>query len=315
MKCVIAFLFVACTMLVPPNDVNASGLSFLLQEDGKLVDGGMQEEDGTVRSEDVERLRTVVLEVKRQAFLGQLMMQIDRLEKLLKLKESQVKKLSIAAKAVSGRRKEKWATLMDDYEMWEEMGQSVAANLDELEKADLSDFSKLPAQLLFYMDDSETLGIVAPDLFRDKFWVKSLNSVLDEHQAMIYEEDLAKRNDKVLGSLIDYVTQNFVRELLLTEETALAVEKFVKSELEKNPIRPEFLSMYSEVINLVMSRLSLADLDELKTVLSNNQLNRLRTMLAAYGPDGFMFVEEADFELEENEVEEAEADDEEMDDE
>ena len=94
----------------------------------------------------------------------------------------------------------------------------------------------------------------------------------------------------MLEALAGYVAQNLSRELALDEEAKKAVEKFVGGQLSEPPIRPELLTMYSETINLAMSRLATADLEELNSALNQNQLNRLRTLLGVYDPNGFMFV-------------------------
>lgn len=301
-------LLIFSLLLVPAGAVNACCLS------------GLQEEEVTQEADVMERVKELCTDIKRQAVQAQLTMQIERLESLLKLEERQVKKLSIAAKAVSGKQKEAWAKIMGEYDMWGELAASLGGDLEKFEDTEFSDFGKLPADLLYYLELND-LDIVTSSPARSKFWLKTLKSVLSEEQLKIYEEDYAKQNKKSLESLVAYVADNISRELVVDEDTKKKLTEFVEAELSDPPIQAKFLGMGSEVINLAMSRLSTADLEGLEESLTKNQLNRLRIKLAVYSPNGFFFVEEQDFEdeglMEEDaEAEEnAEADEDQMDDE
>lgn len=307
----VAFHFLTSLIVLPANVVTAS---LLLPQNEKM----QQDDDEEANSDDGDRMRAIVVEIKKQGLLGRLAMEIDQLKESLELDDKQVRKLSIVAKAVSGKRNKKWVKQMDEYGMWEDIAQGGLIDLDELEKADLSDFSNVPSQILLYIDETESFGLVNPALTTEKLWIKTLNSVLDEDQLKRYEESVAKRSAAAQKILTDYLSQFLARELVLNEEKTQAMIKFVESEFKESPIRADLLSMQTEVLGLGMSRLSVADTKELEKILSKNQLNRYRAMMSVYSPDGFMFVEEADFEFEfgfEEEEEDEDDDEAEMDDE
>lgn len=262
----------------------------------EVIQADAQNDEDDDGMNDLERVRELCIELKRQEILSRLRMQLEQLEGVLDLKENQVKKLSIAAKAVSGKRKDQWAKIMEEYDVWSEMLEVLGGDLEQLEEGALTDFSKLPAGLLYYLDLTE-LGIAAPGPERSQFWLKSLRSVLDDGQFKNFEEYIAKQDKELIGALAGYVVQNITRELALDDKAKEAVEKFVDAKLSDPPIRPELLTMYSETLNLAMSRLATADLEELESALNQNQLNRLRSLLGVYDPNGFMFVDEDSFEF------------------
>ena len=146
-----------CATLAVSDSTDACGGKIVQVDEVVQADEQNVEDDGEMN--DLERVRELCTELKRQEILSRLKMQLEQLEGVLKLEENQIKKLSIAAKAVSGKRKDQWAKIMEDYEIWGEMLEILGGDLGQLEDKELTDFSKLPAGLLYYLDLTD-LGIV-----------------------------------------------------------------------------------------------------------------------------------------------------------
>lgn len=282
LKPIFRFCF-ACTLLFPLNFADASSWCFQEEE---VIQG---------ETDRRERHKDLCIEIKGRVVLDQLTMQIEQWETRLKLEEGQVRKLSIAAKAVAGKQKATWARIMNDYEMWSEVSETMGAELDQLDEKGFSDFSQLPQDLLYYMELTD-LGVVTSEPTRNEFWLKTLNSVLSEEQIRVLEEDGRHRIKKSIKALSEYVTDSISQELILNDDTQEKLSKLIEKKLSDPPIRSELLGKGVTTVQLAMSRLASVDNKDLEAELTPSQRNRLRVVLAAYSPNGFLFVEEQDFE-------------------
>lgn len=259
----------------------------------------VQEDDEDSIEKSREKIRKFFVELKRLDYLSQLSSEIDNLSELIGLDESQTKKLSVAAKAVVRDRTNKWTKQMDEYEAWIDVLDFV--NVDELkefENLDEAKFRDVPAKMLQWINDEESFGVVDVDLFKNKRWLTALNAVANDEQKKKLEQVFAERQEAASDALYDYLAQTLAQKLVLNDGKKTALRQFIEAEIDKRPIKSEVLAMTADIMDLSMSRLAAADLEEVEKFLSQSQVNRWRTLMASYGPDGFMFTEDSDLELE-----------------
>ena len=306
------FAFKLIALLIAVTILNCPG-TVLGRVVGPKFQADTQEEDSA--EDRIQRVRSVMTKLKKQDYNNQLLLQIDSIQELIQLEDSQRKKLLVAAKAIAGKRTEKWAKLMDEYGIWQEAIEYLNTELEDIEKADEIDFSELPGGALQWLSEDEAMGIFESILSSDKLWTKAVNAVTNDEQKKILKEHVAKQNEESVAALVDYLSRTVGQKLVISQDNKEAFRMFVDREIRKRPIRSEVLSMNTEVMAVAMSRLAAADDEDLESILSNTQINRWRILMASYGPEGFMCIDDADFQFEEDVVDEDTGDEEEDQDE